>query len=238
MVQKIYQVVNSPAFAGAQSELSLKDAIVRLGLREVGAIAMQIMIISSFAQSNSSLFDMRRFWGHSVCCAMAADKLFKSGIADFGDLRFHEYWLGGLLHDVGKLVLGVFFWEHFSRVLGETVLNGISFHEAERKLDLGIDHEDIGKLVALKADLGPEVTDWVAKHDTPHRNAKPLHCLLLLANNLCKDLGLSYPQEKGSDYSPQILRQLDLDEMDLHRLRDSIGDALVSDVKQLLIENR
>ena len=239
VVQKIYEVVNSPVFApiGAQGELSLKEAIVRLGLREVGAIAMQIMIISSFAQISDSLFDFRRHWGHSVCCALAADRIYKSGIADFGDVSFHEYWLGGLLHDVGKLVLGFFFWEHFARVLGETVLKGIPFHEAERQLAPGVDHEDIGKLLALKADLGPEITEWVAKHDTPMRNAKPLHCLLHLANNFCKDLGLSYPQEKGGDYSPQVLRQLDLDETDLHRLRDSIGEGLVSDLKQLMTEN-
>ena len=239
VVQKIYEVVNSPVFAGQASpgELSLKDAIVRLGLREVGAIAMQIMIVSSFAQSSESLFDFRRYWGHSVCCSLAADKIYKSGIADFGDLSFHEYWLGGLLHDVGKLVLGVFFWEHFSRILGETVLKGVPFHEAEKQLAPGVNHEDIGRLVALKADLGPEVTDWIAKHDTPRRNARPLYCLLHLANNLCKDLGLSYPQEKGADYSPGVLRRLGLEEIDMHKLRDSIGEPLVSDLKQLMAES-
>ena len=42
ILHKIQQAVNSPAFAGwgATQQLSVKDAIVRLGLREVGARAM------------------------------------------------------------------------------------------------------------------------------------------------------------------------------------------------------
>ena len=123
IVQKIRQVVASLTFAGQANgtEFTLKDAIVRLGLKEVGSIAMQVMVVNSFVEASGTLFDFKRFWGHSVGCALAADKIYKSKQVQFaGELAFQDYWLGGLLHDIGKLVLGVFFWDHFSRVLGES----------------------------------------------------------------------------------------------------------------------
>ena len=188
MVQKIHEVVKSPVFAGSgqTGEITLKEAIVRLGLKEVGSIAMQVMVMNSFVEEAGSLFDFKRFWGHSVGTALAADKIYKSKIANFNsDISFQDYWVGGLLHDVGKLVIGMFFWEYFSRVMGETVLKGVSFREAERLIGDSCDHEQIGRLVLLKSDLGPEITEWVGSHDSPNGKPQPLHCLLHLANNLC-----------------------------------------------------
>ena len=237
IVQKIRQVVASPLFAGHASntaKFTLKDAIVRIGLKEIGAIAMQLMVVNSFVEVSGTLFDFKRFWGHSVGCALAADKIYKSKIVKFADeLAFQDYWLGGLLHDIGKLVLGVFFWDHFSRVLGETVLRDISFREAERELGDAVNHEEIGKLLLLKADFGPEITEWVAVHDSASSPDSLFH-LLHIANNLCKDLGLSYPQESAGRYSPEILSSLSLSEDDIASLRDNVGAELVAEVKELL----
>ncbi len=59
---KIMQVANSPVFAGTgRGESSLKEAIVRLGLRKVGAIAQQIALINSFVVPEDSGFDLQRF---------------------------------------------------------------------------------------------------------------------------------------------------------------------------------
>jgi len=129
ILHKIQQAVNSPVFAGsgAKQQLSAKDAIVRLGLREVGALAMQVKLVSGFVTEGSSLFDFRRFWGHSVGCALAADRLYKRKLLPLSEpVEFLDYWIGALMHDIGKLVLGVFFWNHFSDAMGDTVMDGIS----------------------------------------------------------------------------------------------------------------
>lgn len=46
-------------------QLSVKDAIVRLSLRGVGARAMQVKLVSGFVTEGNTLFDFRRFWGQS-----------------------------------------------------------------------------------------------------------------------------------------------------------------------------
>jgi hypothetical protein len=88
-------------------------------------------------------------------------------------------------------------------------------------------------LLLLKADLGPEITEWVAIHDSATSPDSLFH-LLHIANNLCKDLGLSYPQESAGCYSPEILSSLSLSEDDIASLRDNVGAELVAEVKELL----
>ena len=63
MVQGLIRAVNSPLFAGAadRERLSLREAIVRLGHRKVGAIAVQVALINSFVKPEESLFDLPRF---------------------------------------------------------------------------------------------------------------------------------------------------------------------------------
>ena len=77
IVHKLLQVVNSPVFAGSghKGGWSLGEAIVRLGRNKVGGIAQQIKMMNSLVKPEQSLFDLRRFWEHSVGCALVADRL-------------------------------------------------------------------------------------------------------------------------------------------------------------------
>ncbi len=66
---------------------------------------------------------------------------------------------------------------------------------------------------------------------------EPLCCLLHLANNLCKDLGLGYPQLSEGEYRADILEKLGVNEEDLEKLRESVGEVLLTEVKALLAES-
>ena len=240
IVHKIQQAVNSPAFAGsaAKQQLSVKDAIVRLGMREVGALAMQVKLVSGFVTEGKSLFDFRRFWGHSVGCALAADRLYKKKLLPLSDpVEFLDYWIGALLHDVGKLVLGIFFWDHFSDVMGETVMEGLSFREAEKRRGDIADHERIGQLLLLKAGMNQQITDWVKTHDSIEGSPTALQCLLHVANNISKEIGFGYPPEQEVTYNPAVLNALSMSKEELDGIREQIEDSLMNDVKQLLADS-
>ena len=119
IVHKLLQVVNTSAFAGVghRGDWSLKEAIVRLGRRKLGSIALQIKLINSLIKPEESHFDLRRFWIHSVGCAHIADKIYTERLVEFdADVSVNEYWVAALLHDVGKLILGFFFWSYFQRL--------------------------------------------------------------------------------------------------------------------------
>ena len=234
IVMKLMQVVRSPVFAGAvqRDNWTLTDVIVRLGLKKVGAIAQQIKLVNSLVRPESSEFDLRRFWEHSVGCAIVADKLYSKKMLTLKNpVEFNDYWVGSLLHDAGKLVLGFFFWDWFSRLVDQVPKNEGSFRKAENRLGNSANHERLGQLLMMNANLGKEIAEVVGQHHNPGKDPGNLACLLHMANNLCKDLGLGYlPNEKGR-YSKSVLKALNMELSDIKALRESLAEETVDEIK-------
>ena len=117
IVWKLLEVVKSPTFAGTRRrEWNMHDIIMRLGLKKVGVIAQQIVLMNSLVKIGQSPFDLRRFWEHSVGCALIADRLVTTGSLNLQTPpKFSDYWICALLHDIGKYVLGMFFFPTSSK---------------------------------------------------------------------------------------------------------------------------
>jgi HD-like signal output (HDOD) protein len=102
---RILRVANSPFYASISEITSTRDAVVRIGLKDVAALVS--------AASSGALFDsnkgsrlpgfseaMHRLWLSSMTCAFAAGHLSMQLRKGASDRSF----LGGMLHDVGKMV--------------------------------------------------------------------------------------------------------------------------------------
>jgi HD-like signal output (HDOD) protein len=239
VVHKLLQVINSPIFAGPghKGQWNLKEAIVRLGRRKVATVVQQIKLINTFVKSQESAFDMRRFWQHSVGCAVIADRIYEHNLVSLrAPISFNEYWIGALLHDVGKLLLGSFFWGYFSKVAEQLQPHGtvLDFRQAETNLGNVADHEFIGRLLLMKAKLQRSVIEAVGTHHTGGASPRPLVCLVHLADNLSKDLGMGYFSASQGNYSPAVLRRLRLHESDLDQLRQQLGESVQQEVRELV----
>ena len=184
IVYKLLQVVNSSTFAGTANRESwpLQEAIVRLGRKQVGAIALQIKLMNSLVRPKESEFDLHRFWRHSVGCALIADRLVKDQALTLPQpVPFDSYWIGALLHDIGKLVLGFFFWGHFQELLEKMGTEKLSFREAEKAMGDFANHEFMGKILLQRSKVGGNLVDAVGAHDTADGELSPLLCLIHLA---------------------------------------------------------
>lgn len=237
IVMKLLQVVKSPVFAGIgrTTSWSLADVIVRLGLKKVGAIAQQIKMINSLVKPGESEFDLRRFWEHSVGCAVIADRLYTKKMVKLpGAVEFNDYWIGSLLHDVGKLVLGFFFWDWFARVIEQCERNNLAFRSVEAKMGDVASHERVGQLLIINANMGETLAAAVGNHHGPGEDPSALLCLIHMADNLCKELGLGYlPSDKGR-YDALVLQQLKLKRDDVVALRNALAEDVKDEVKGLV----
>ena len=92
-----------------------------------------------------------------------------------GVLEFNEYWIGALLHDVGKLVLGFFFWDWVNRVQALRKDRNYSFRQAEAELGEVADHERVGRLLLLNADMGQEIVAARGHAPRPGRESGQSH---------------------------------------------------------------
>ena len=239
MVWKLLEVIKAPAFAGTRrTEWTMREIIVRLGMRKVGAIAQQIKFMNSFVGIEESTFDIWRFWEHSLGCAMIADRLYARKLIPTKEkIEFHHYWIGALLHDIGKLVLGVFFSRHFTKVLVQMTDNRQvvqEFHRAEADLNHAGLHEDVARLMLIKADVDPRLVGAVSAHHLGGEPPEELACLLHMADNLSKDLGLGYLVKEQGEYNPSVLKKLGLTMEDVRNIKLSLGHAMVEEIKDVV----
>jgi HD-like signal output (HDOD) protein len=237
IVQRLMSVAGSPAFAARSGEppATLRDAIVRMGMREVAAVAMQAKLATSFARSQDTLFDYQRFWAHSVACALVAHRLVTDRSLPLAAApEFSDYWIVCLLHDIGKLVMGTFFWEHFARVMGESVTGEMSFREAERRLGDVAHHTEIGQLVLERSHMKPLLTQTVGHHHDLPDIPEDLDCLLHVSNYICHRLGMSYPVGGDVSFDDKVFQAMHLSQQDIDQLADDIGGPVLAQVKELL----
>jgi len=237
IVMKLLQVIKSPIFmaVGRKASWTLTDIIVRLGLKKVGAIAQQIKMINSLVKPEESEFDMRRFWEHSVGCAIVADRLYVKKMFQFGgNIEFNDYWIGALLHDIGKLVLGFFFWDWFDRVASQMENAEYQFRKVEAQLGDVANHERVGQLLMVNADMGESLAGAVGNHHSIGEGPSPLVCLIHMADNLCKDLGLGYMEEEKGVYDEQVLEALGIQASDLDAVRERLAEDAVEEVRNMV----
>ena len=236
LVLKLMRVANAPAFAGTghKGKWTLQEAIVRLGVKKVGAMAQQVALVNQLVRPEASGFDLKRFWEHSAGCALMASRLYEDKLVTVGGaLEFNDYWIAALLHDGGKLVLGFFFWEWCERILKQMARDKHTFAEAEAECG-GVSHTELGALLLKKAKFSDELIAAVAQHHDPGDKPTPLACLIHVADNLAKEAGLSYLEKEPARYDRRALQALGLKREDARRLLESLGPQIVEDVRSMV----
>ena len=235
---KLRQVANSAAEAGASSQgvSSLKDAITRLGTKKVGAIAQQIAVINSMVQPEASDFDLGRFWGHSLACAIVADRIHSSDFIKLEEkIPFNDYWLVALLHDCGKAVQGFFFYDWFERIIETMEDEECSFYAAENKLGDGmLTHDQISEMMMQKAEMPQELVDAVSLHHEPGEAPSPLLALVHVANGVCSEMGFGYNDSDTVNYDRGALKALGLKRQTVRDIVEELSAAVAKEVMDVV----
>ena len=103
LVAEVLKAANSPFFGGLSAITTIKDAIVRLGARQVADLVLMASERTKYTAKDPRFKKMlNSLWKHAVACAMGSQWLARK-------LNYHEKdneaFIGGLLHDIGKLFL-------------------------------------------------------------------------------------------------------------------------------------
>ena len=189
MVSRLLKLVNS-AFFGLGGKISnISHAVVVLGFNTIRNAVVSTSIIDAFSiKEGLDGFDINDFWKHSLSVAVTSKSLAeKTGIRSVDDC-----FVGGLLHDMGKLVLLQHFKDLFQKVWRTVKNNNQSFYEAE-KINIHIDHAKIGGYLAHKWQLPMALVDAIRYHHTLKPNVNDLnlsmvvHAADIIVNTYAKD---------------------------------------------------
>lgn len=207
MTTYILKVVNSAFFGLARNISNPEQAVTMLGTDLVRGLVLGREIFSTFDVSRFPGVSFKRLWRHSLKVAIMARALAESEGAD-RETR-DRCFIGGLLHDIGKLLLAEFFPEKYAAILKALEKESKPFWVAELET-LMITHAEIGAyLVGLWGQPGT-VVEAVAKHhepglanDTGFRPLVAVH----VANSMEHSLYKMNPDHPPRDLRTEFLEQ-------------------------------
>lgn len=184
LTARLLKVCNS-AYYGLRNEVNTVDhAVVMLGFDTVREIALSVSVLQYFRMDpTAGGFDAALFWEHSACTASIARFIARKYRPDLSA----DAYLGGLLHDLGKLILMQYFPEDFAYCLEEANKAKNFLYEVEKEL-LGVDHAQVGIWLALKWKLPSSVCACIAHHHKPWaaEEKEDLVACIALANMLAQ----------------------------------------------------
>lgn len=159
LTAKLLHVSNSAYYGLRQHVGTLNLALVVLGIREVRNVVLGISIFEMIHDPSIGSLVTETFWEHSVTVGSLSKKLgakFALGLQG-------EDFIGGLLHDIGKMVLLRQLGEEYERILK---LSGGSSRvlcplEANK---FGFDHADVAAALATHWNLPQALADALRFH--------------------------------------------------------------------------
>jgi len=189
MVTKILRLSNSALYAKSQEIKTLANAITYLGTATLEKMILEISLVKMFDIDDKDIpeFDIAVFWEHSLSTAC-----FSKFISERLNLPENEnYYLGGLLHDIGKLAIYHFYPKLFKDIV-LLQLKGVRGIEAERKI-LGVDHTEIGVFLAQKWNFDKDIVESIGLHHENEDSIGLMPALIRISNMFSKAAGLCFP---------------------------------------------
>ncbi|MBW2108854.1 MAG: HDOD domain-containing protein, partial [Deltaproteobacteria bacterium] len=167
---KVLTLSRSAYYARRYTIGSLKDAIVALGDQQLTRVVMTACAARYF-ETEISGYEIRegQLWKHSVATALLAE----TAARRLGEKKVLTVYTAGLLHDIGKAVLSFYVKTYLDAILVQMSRKGLDLLEAERDT-LGMDHQQLGQLLAKRWRFPPEVIAGIGCHHCPSK-AKAHH---------------------------------------------------------------
>ena len=160
LAAKTLRLANSSFYGRGRQVRSVAEAIVVLGLRTVRGVVTAAGLADTFRRYPG--FDHCAFWRHSIGSALCAQSLADELGREDGDLAFTV----GLLHDIGRLALASAFASAYAEVEQWRRDKDCLGDDAERAV-LGIDHAEVGGLIARQWNFAPAIVDAIREHHAP-----------------------------------------------------------------------
>lgn len=231
LTANLLKAANSAYFGLSKRVDSLHQAIVYLGMDKVADLVLLGAGSTNYSHPQEGYgLESGELWRYSVSSALIArDLAEKKGVEDA-----HVVFTAALLKDIGKVVLSQHVAESFEKINFLVSEHGFSFREAEKAV-LGIDHAELGAMIADKWKFSEKMIDIIRNHHLPmDAMCKEEAAVVYLADTLCMTMGIGV----GSDglayrFHKDVVKDLGFTDRDYQEVIAGFGEKL-SHVEELI----
>lgn len=158
LTAKVLKLSNSSFYGRSRSVSSIKEAILILGFYTLRSLVIASSTHSIYQRKDNAQFS-QKLWSHSLASGMASRLVARQ----IRHPRIEEIFIAGLLHDIGKIILGQKLMAVYDNIVKEVERSGRGFQTIELE-KLGFDHTLVGATVLKKWNFPKELVDGVQLH--------------------------------------------------------------------------
>jgi putative nucleotidyltransferase with HDIG domain len=226
---RILKIANSPYYGRGRSVDSIATAIILIGFNSMKSLVMAASLKD--LHRASGLFEQLH-WEHSLGVSIAASLL----ASETKMLMPEEALIGGLIHDLGKVVINNSVPDQYSAVVDRIQSEGITSIMAEDE-KFGFNHCNVGGLIARKWKLPMNLEAVIEYH---HAEQYPtfedsyyetLCQIVQVADGMCLHLGIG--MQAAVDFSKIGFEQMGLSEAHFNALLERLQRDYTSQKGQL-----
>jgi putative nucleotidyltransferase with HDIG domain len=140
-------------------------------------------------------FKPSAFWEHSIGTAHFSELI----ASELQLLKNENYYIAGLLHDIGKLLIFHVYPDKFEDIVLNQLISDLTNYESEQEI-LGVDHTEIGFYLSESWKFHKEINNSIGYHHKMLGSRMDLVTTIVsIANVFAKNSGLCLPWDKTVD---------------------------------------
>lgn len=226
---RVLKISNS-SFYGCQRQIqTLSHAIVVLGFGTLKSLVIAASVKQVYQPYGLT---EKMLWEHSFGAGLAARIIAKETRV----VNEEEAFLGGLFHDIGKIIMNTMNSAQFQDVTQRCYNDGLSFEDAERQV-FSYTHSEVGGLVIKKWNFPDMLMRAVLNHHTFDFSEEGdpvlihLTCVVGLADMLCHKVGIGirHPEDDLDLLQTVPAQRLGLNEQRMATLLERFTEAYEKD---------
>ena len=183
---KLLRLVNSAHYGFPEKVETINRAVSLVGMQAVKDLVLATTVMDLFHDHQLENWTTAEFWRHSLGVGVTTSALAKT--LGYGE-EAEEYFVAGLIHDIGKIVWMEHFHVELYEVLALAHEKRITMFEAEQKV-MNFTHARAGRMLAKRWGLPDRLVETIAWHHDPRlaekypRYAATVHIADAVANGM------------------------------------------------------
>jgi HD-like signal output (HDOD) protein len=159
---RLLKIANSSYYGLTSKVGTISQALTVLGLSELKTLLVSTSLAQVFKGLSNENVNMESFWKHSVACAVCS----RSIAIRHREQNVEEYFLAGLIHDLGRLVMLQHLAQKTEQASNMAIEKRIPITQAEEET-FSFNHADLSGRILKEWKLPGNLIEMVRLHHNP-----------------------------------------------------------------------